>query len=118
MNHRATGEIDRGNFCARIPNPVHQAIDAPGDGLRISARSSEDDVIEAIENTPGGVGGYVLGVQWHPERTFYESPTSRALFARFIAEAEAWKPKPQEVGESGIAAGFSPQRAAQEGTGL
>jgi len=72
----------------------HQAIDTPGDGLRISARSPEDGVVEAIEGTPEGVGGYVLGVQWHPERTYAESAASRALFARFIREAEAWAPKP------------------------
>ena len=29
----------------------HQAIEAPGDGLRVSARSSEDGVIEAVEGT-------------------------------------------------------------------
>jgi putative glutamine amidotransferase len=73
----------------------HQAIGIPGDGLRVSARSPEDGVIEAVEGTPEGVGGnFVLGVQWHPERTFEESAASRALFARFIAEAAAWSPKP------------------------
>jgi putative glutamine amidotransferase len=73
----------------------HQAIGIPGDGLRVSARSSEDGVVEAVEGTPEGVGGrFVLGVQWHPERTFEESAASRALFARFIAEAAAWSPRP------------------------
>jgi putative glutamine amidotransferase len=73
----------------------HQAIGIPGDGLRVSARSPEDGVVEAIEGTPEGVGGsFVLGVQWHPERTFEESAASRALFARFIAEAAAWSPRP------------------------
>jgi putative glutamine amidotransferase len=73
----------------------HQAIDTAGDGLRVSARSSEDGVIEAIEGAPDGVGGnFVLGVQWHPERTFEESAASRALFARFVAEASAWAPRP------------------------
>jgi len=73
----------------------HQAIGIPGDGLRVSARSPEDGVIEAIEGTPEGVGGnFVLGVQWHPERTFEESAASRALFRRFVDEAAAWKPKP------------------------
>ena len=73
----------------------HQAIGIPGDGLRVSARSPEDGVVEAVEGTPEGVGGrFVLGVQWHPERTFEESAASRALFARFIAEAAAWSPRP------------------------
>ena len=72
----------------------HQAIDAPGDGLRVSARSPEDGVIEAIEGAPAGIGGFVLGVQWHPERTFEESAASRALFDRFVREAAAWVPRP------------------------
>ncbi len=77
-----------------INSSHHQAIGIPGDGLRVSARSPEDGVVEAIEGTPEGVGGFVLGVQWHPERTYEESSASRALFTRFIAEAAAWSPKP------------------------
>jgi putative glutamine amidotransferase len=51
-------------------------------------------VVEAIENTPEGLGGsFVVGVQWHPERTFDDSAASRAIFARFIAEAAAWVPR-------------------------
>ena len=73
----------------------HQAIESAGDGLRVSARTPEDGVVEAIENTPDGLGGsFVLGVQWHPERTFDESAASRALFARFVAKAAAWVPRP------------------------
>jgi putative glutamine amidotransferase len=72
----------------------HQAIESPGDGLRVSARSSEDGVIEAVECTRAGAGGgFVLGVQWHPERTFEESAASRALFARLVREAGAWVPR-------------------------
>jgi putative glutamine amidotransferase len=78
-----------------INSSHHQAIGIAGDGLRVTARSPEDGVIEAIENTLDGVGGpFVLGVQWHPERTFDQSPASRALFARFVAEAATWSPKP------------------------
>jgi len=85
------------NLEPRLPinSSHHQAVEAPGDGLRISARSPEDGVVEAIEGTPEGVGGkFVVGVQWHPERTFEESAASRELFARFIAEASAWSPRP------------------------
>ena len=84
-----------GNLQLPINSSHHQAIATAGDGLRISARSPEDGVVEAIENTPEGTGGpFVLGVQWHPERTYDESPASRALFTRFIAAAAAWSPKP------------------------
>ena len=77
----------------------HQAIGIPGDGLQVSARSPEDGVVEAIEQsvsdvTPTAVGGnFVLGVQWHPERSYDESPASRALFTRFVAAAAAWRPR-------------------------
>lgn len=40
----------------------HQAIKQLGDGLRISALSS-DGIIEAIESNDG----LIMGVQWHPE---------------------------------------------------
>jgi len=79
---------------ALINSSHHQAIATAGDGLRISARSPEDGVVEAIENVAGAPGGYVLGVQWHPERTYDLSGASRALFSRFISEAAAWSPKP------------------------
>jgi putative glutamine amidotransferase len=78
-----------------INSSHHQAVGIAGDGLRVTARSPEDGVVEAVEGTPEGVGGnFVLGVQWHPERTFEQSAASRALFSRFVAEAAAWKPKP------------------------
>lgn len=51
----------------------HQSIKALGRGLRIEARSQEDDVIEAVrlEGKP-----YVLGLQWHPE---FHPPGSSTL---------------------------------------
>ena len=78
----------------------HQAIGVPGDGLRISARSTEDGVIEAVElgaseSDPDEIAGhFCVGVQWHPERTFDESAASRALFGRLVGEAAAWNPRP------------------------
>ena len=74
----------------------HQCVAAPGDGLRIVARSPEDGVIEAVENDPDRKPSqsqdahkpqFLLGVQWHPERSFDISATSRNLFARLVAEA-------------------------------
>jgi putative glutamine amidotransferase len=63
----------------------HQAVAIPGEGLRVTARSTEDDVIEAIEGPADGP--FLLGVQWHPERTTDISAASRAIFSRLIAEA-------------------------------
>ena len=70
----------------------HQSIGIPGDGLKIVARSPEDAVIEAVE---GGQhpGHFVLGVQWHPERSTEISPSSRAIFTRFVQEAAQWHPR-------------------------
>lgn len=76
----------------------HQAIASPGEGLRIVARCPDDAVIEAVENDPdwepdsprSGRPQFLLGVQWHPERSYEISAASRALFARLISEASAW----------------------------
>jgi putative glutamine amidotransferase len=85
------------NF-SRLPinSSHHQAIGIAGDGLRISARCPQDAIIEAVEGgqaTEGATAHFVLGVQWHPERSYDLSPASRALFDRFIAEAKAWQPR-------------------------
>jgi len=48
----------------RVASHHHQAIDAVGEGLRVTARAVDDDLPEAIESVDGG---WVLGVQWHPE---------------------------------------------------
>lgn len=64
----------------------HQAVAAPGDGLRIVARCPDDGVIEAVEGKQPGQ--FLLGVQWHPERSTGISATSRMLFQRLVAEAK------------------------------
>ena len=68
----------------------HQAVAALGDGLYASAMSPDDGVIEGIEaGSDDRTFSYVLGVQWHPERSYEQSPASRALFDRLISEARA-----------------------------
>lgn len=42
----------------------HQAVAELGEGLRITGRTQEDGMVEAIEMHNGA---WVLGVQWHPE---------------------------------------------------
>ena len=72
----------------------HQAIGVRGDGLRIVARCPQDNVIEAVEGSQNAAGvHFVLGLQWHPERTCDSSLTSRAIFKRFVAESAAWRPR-------------------------
>jgi putative glutamine amidotransferase len=78
----------------------HQAVGVAGDNLRVSARSLRDGIIEAIESTHAlgeASPHFVLGVQWHPERTFLTDLASRALFERFVAEASAWIPRSVSV---------------------
>ena len=76
-----------------INSSHHQAVGIVGDKLRVSARCPQDGVVEALE----GVGGieetvrhFVLGVQWHPERSTDVSATSRNIFARLTEEAMTW----------------------------
>ncbi|HEY3705824.1 MAG TPA: gamma-glutamyl-gamma-aminobutyrate hydrolase family protein [Terracidiphilus sp.] len=66
----------------------HQAIKVPGDNLRICATCPDDGVIEAIELR--SQDQFVLGVQWHPERTYGSSALSRAIFAALVHEAQSW----------------------------
>ena len=83
---------EQGEFL-RLPvnTSHHQAISAPGDSFIVVARSPEDGVIEAIETVPNDVNDQprltLLGVQWHPERSYDISASSRALFGWLIAEA-------------------------------
>ena len=69
----------------------HQTADAPGEGLRVVARSAEDGIIEALEGT--APGQFVLAVQWHPERSVNDGPevaeSAHAIFRAFIAAARA-----------------------------
>lgn len=75
----------------KVNSSHHQAIDTVGDNLRIAARCPEDQVIEAIELRSSE--HYVVGVQWHPERSYSSSAASRALFAAFFQAASCWEPR-------------------------
>lgn len=74
----------------QVNSSHHQAIGRLGDRLRVSAVSTDDEVIEAVEvNSPSH---FVLGVQWHPERTMAAKPLSRAIFRAFVQAAGRWQP--------------------------
>ncbi len=62
----------------------HQSAEVVGDGLRVVARSN-DEIIEGVEGT--APDHYVVGVQWHPERTMELDEPSRRLFSAFIEAA-------------------------------
>ncbi|WP_371501300.1 gamma-glutamyl-gamma-aminobutyrate hydrolase family protein [Kitasatospora sp. NBC_00374] len=48
-----------------VPTSHHQAVDRLGERLTVCARA-EDGTVEAVEDATDG--GFVLGVQWHPEQ--------------------------------------------------
>jgi putative glutamine amidotransferase len=67
----------------------HQAVEIPGMGLRVTCYAP-DGVAEAIEwDDPSGKG-FLLGVQWHPERMFRfrmeGTPLSANIRARLLEE--------------------------------
>lgn len=73
----------------QVNSSHHQALREPGDRLLVTAISPQDGVIEAVELD--AVDHFVVGVQWHPERTYQVSAVSRAIFAEFIRTATDWK---------------------------
>lgn len=74
----------------QVNSSHHQAIRRPGDNLRIAATSPGDGVVEAVELDDAD--HFVLGVQWHPERTYGQSKFSRAIFSAFVEAAARWAP--------------------------
>ena len=68
----------------------HQCIHLLGKDLLINCYSV-DGMIEGVEGTGGA--GFLLAVQWHPERMFkfrlQDTPFSRGIRDRFISEVES-----------------------------
>lgn len=96
--------LDTGFLRLPVNSSHHQAIGVPGDGLRIVARCAQDAVVEAVAGGQSSVvkegaadAHFVLGVQWHPERSYEISAASRAIFASFIEQAVAWTPRAVRV---------------------
>ncbi len=76
---------------AQVNSSHHQAIRNVGNNLRVTAVSPTDGVVEAVElDSPDH---FVVGVQWHPERTCEQSEFSRAIFSAFVGAAEEWQNK-------------------------
>jgi putative glutamine amidotransferase len=69
---------------AKINSSHHQAIDRPGENLRVTAQAP-DGIIEAVEWT--GDSNWVVGVQWHPER-MRGDVFAEALFRDFVAATQ------------------------------
>jgi len=86
---------DNDGLSSEANSSHHQALRRVGDNLMVTAVSPEDNVIEAVELD--SAEHFVVGVQWHPERTFTVSLLSRALFKSFVQAAEAWRPRSIET---------------------
>jgi putative glutamine amidotransferase len=78
-----------GHGAGIVNSAHHQAVDKPGEGLRVSCRS-EDGVIEGMEWADPAGKPFLLAVQWHPERMYADSYADTFLYEairdRFIAE--------------------------------
>lgn len=72
-----------GSTAVHINSSHHQAIDQPGEKLRVTAKAL-DGTIEGVEWT--GDSNWVVGVQWHPER-MPDDPFAERLFQQFVAAA-------------------------------
>jgi putative glutamine amidotransferase len=89
----------------RVNTSHHQAIRAPGRGLRVTAKAP-DGVIEAVEYTGMGAAHghasegeaeqWIIGVQWHPERPIHEEAGdafSAAIFRALVRAAVGVAPQ-------------------------
>jgi putative glutamine amidotransferase len=92
LGSRLAGLIPQANAADPLVNSSHhQAIRTAGDHLLVSAVCLGDGVIEAVELK--STEHFVLGVQWHPERSYTHSALSRAIFAAFMQAAVVWEPR-------------------------
>jgi putative glutamine amidotransferase len=73
----------------QVNSSHHQALRVAGNNLRITAICPVDGVIEAVELASHK--HFVVGVQWHPERTYTTSGFSRAIFSSFTQAASNWQ---------------------------
>jgi putative glutamine amidotransferase len=90
---------DRGPFVFPVNSSHHQSAEKIGGGLRLVARCTADNIVEAVEGT--NADHFVLAVQWHPERSVDNDEPSRVLFRALIAAAREnhsalWQPASQE----------------------
>ena len=72
-----------GNTAMEGKSYHHQAVGRPAESLDVVARA-EDGTIEALESNERP---WLLGVQWHPERTPADTATRR-LFEAFVRAAQ------------------------------
>jgi len=71
-----------------VTSTHHQAIDKVGIGLAVNAVSG-DGVIEGIEFENKPDKGFLLGIQWHPEKfNSFDNPFSKNILDKFLKETK------------------------------
>lgn len=70
-----------GETTIRVNSFHHQGVRRVAPHFRAVAHAG-DGVVEAIEKPGVPV---TLGIQWHPERTYGDNPSERALFKEFVS---------------------------------
>ena len=100
---RAVGELE-----GIVSSSHHQAVREVPAELVVTSRAP-DGIVEAVEWREPEKNGYMLAVQWHPERMDFESPFSAGLRDSFLLEVESsmvlkrsTKPEPKEENELDI----------------
>jgi putative glutamine amidotransferase len=88
---------DHGSPKITVNSSHHQAVALPGDGMLISAVCPEDGTVEAIEST--APDHFVIGVQWHPERSFDDDDYSKAIFRALVDAAREWHDRASANGD-------------------
>ncbi len=92
----AVGVVENGTLRIDVNSSHHQAVGIPGDGLKVTARCPQDGVVEGVEGGQSALDAeahFVLGLQWHPERSYATSAASRAIFDTFVAASAGWTPR-------------------------
>lgn len=86
--HGTLLEAISGSGARRVNSIHHQAVDEPGRGLMVAARS-DDGVIESLEWVMKDRMPFLLLVQWHPERMEdFDNPCSGFLAEHFLREVQ------------------------------
>jgi putative glutamine amidotransferase len=85
-----------GSLSGAVNSAHHQAIDplAIGDNLKINAHDDDDQkIIEGLEFADKTNKGFMLCVQWHPERMKEKerNPFSESLKKQFLSAIKEWK---------------------------
>ncbi len=73
-----------GADCVNTYSGHHQAVDRIGAGLQVAA-TAPDGIIEALTLNDHP---WLIGVQWHPEKSAAEDPTQQRLFDALVRAAQ------------------------------